>query len=121
MADDPKQQHRATSRALNILCKWRKLLAGWQLGTRTDTDPVAAAVRDHREATLLMRAEMSALTELLIRKGLIAEGEWLRSLELEAIRLNEALARRFPGISASEQGLHMEFPAAAQTMKGWPQ
>lgn len=109
-----------TRRALNILAKWRKLLAGWQLGTRPDTDPVAAAVRDHREATLLLRADVNALTHLLIRKGVIAEGEWLAALETEALQLSEDFARRFPGITAHEHGLQMKFPEAAETMKGWP-
>lgn len=108
-----------TRRAMEILCKWRKLLTGWQLGTRTDTDPEAAAVRDHREVTLLLRAEVSALAGLLMRKGLISEGEWLRQLEIEAEELNEAHARRFPGITASETGLHFKLPEAAETMKGW--
>lgn len=113
-------QRTRTTNALNVLAKWRKLFAGWQLGTRPDTDPVAAAIRDHREATLILRAEVSALAQLLLRKGLVAEGEWLRALELEAQQLNDALARRFPGITASEQGLHLKLPEAAETMKGWP-
>jgi hypothetical protein len=108
-----------TRRALEILCKWRVLLTGWQLGTRPKSDPVAAAVRDHREATLLLRAEVSALVGLLIRKGVIAEGEWQRQLEIEAEELNKAMARHFPGITANEHGLDFKLPQAAETTKGW--
>lgn len=34
---------------LNVVCKWRSLFAGWQLGTRPKGDPESDAVRDHRE------------------------------------------------------------------------
>lgn len=57
------------NRILQKLCKWRSVFAGWQLGTRPDTDAECQAVRDHREVTMLMRAELSALTALLIEKG----------------------------------------------------
>lgn len=119
MPDRPPTQRDKTRRALEILAKWRKLLTGWQLGTRPDTDPVAAAVRDHREATLLLRAEATALTGLLLRKGLIAEGEWLRALQVEAEQLNKDMAARFPGITADETGLIYQLPQAADTMRGW--
>ena len=52
--------------ALNRLCKWRAIFAGWQLGTRAKGDPESDAVRDHREVTILLRAEASAMTGLLL-------------------------------------------------------
>lgn len=109
----------ATNRALNILTKWRVLLAGWQLGTRPKTDPVAAAVRDHRELTLMLRAEVSALLGVLIRKNAITEEEWLLALQVEAEHLNQDMARRFPGVTAAEDGLTFRNPEATETMKGW--
>lgn len=119
MSEIARQRDR-TNRALDILAKWRTLLTGWQLGTRSKSDPVAAAVRDHREATLLLRAEVTALISVLLRKGLVTEAEWLAALETEASALSDALARRFPGITATEHGLDMQLPQAAETMKGWP-
>jgi hypothetical protein len=53
--------------ALNRVAKWRGLFAGWQLGTRPKGDPECDAVRDHREITILLRVEASALTRLLPR------------------------------------------------------
>lgn len=114
-------QQARTNRALNILAKWRVALTGWQLGTRPDTDPVAAAVRDHREATLLLRAELNALTDLLIRQHVISEGGYLAALERSATQLSDDLAARFPGITATETGLDLKFPEAADTMRNWPQ
>lgn len=112
-------QRDRTMKALNIVTKWRSLFAGWQLGTRADTDPESRAIRDHREVTIVLRVEANAIIGVLLRKGLIAEGEWLAAIEEEAKLLNEGYAKRFPGITASEVGLHFKLPEALETMKGW--
>lgn len=105
-------------RALQTLCKWRLLFTGWQLGTRTKADPEAAAVRDHREVTILLRAEQSALTRLLIAKGVFTVDEFRQQLGEEAVLLNKDYEARFPGITASEEGLTFD-KRAVETMKGW--
>lgn len=114
-------QRTRTRRALNVLCKWRTILVGWQLGTRSADDPEAAALRDHRDLTLLLRAEVSAVVALLREKGLITEAEWLVHLEREAEHLSKAFEARFPGVTAHEHGLTMD-PVKVQAagwMKGW--
>lgn len=108
-----------THRALNRLAKWRTVFAGWQLGTRPDTDPECQAVRDHREATILMRAEANALLGLLLKRGLLTEAEWLAALEREAVQLSKDYERRFPGFTATDNGITMDIAKAAETMKGW--
>lgn len=105
--------------ALNKLTKWRSVFAGWQLGTRLMDDPESQAVRDHREVTLLLRAEVSALVFLLIEKGVFSGDEWERRLETEALELDKLLEKRFPGISTGPDGVHFDLPKAAETMKGW--
>jgi hypothetical protein len=112
-------QEKRTLSALNILTKWRAHFAGWQLGTRTKDDPESQAVRDHREVTLLLRAETSALLQVLLRKGLVTEVEFLASLEREANDLNHALEVRWPGVTASEDGLTYNPAKAMEWMKGW--
>lgn len=107
-------QHEATHQAMHLLSRWRTLFAGWQLGTRLNTDPEAAAVRDHREGTLFHRAELSAITTLLLGKGVFTEDEFLAAMEREAALLNMALSDRFPGVTAHMDGLHME-PATVTT------
>lgn len=104
---------------LERLCKWRVLLTGWQLGTRPKGDPECDAVRDHRELTLILRAEVSALTSLLIAKGVITAAEMSNQVEVEARHLCKSLADKFPGIVATDEGLVLSLPAAAETMKGW--
>ena len=108
-------------RALNRVAKWRTLFAGWQLGTRPKGDPETDAVRDHREVTILLRAEGSALIGLLVAKGLISAEEWDAALEKEADMLSADYARRFPGVTATDNGLVMEPRKidAAGWMKGW--
>ena len=104
--------------ALNRLAKWRTLLAGWQLGTRPKGDPEGDAVRDHREATLIHRAELTALTGLLIRKGVFTEEEFSAEVETEADLLSESLSKRFPGVTATDHGLTID-RRALPWMKGW--
>ena len=67
-------------RTLNKLAKWRTLFAGWQLGTRPDSDPECQAVRDHRDLSLMARIDINALLALLIRKGVFTEQEWIDAL-----------------------------------------
>lgn len=107
------------SNALNRLCKWRVLLTGWQLGTREKGDPEGDAVRDHREATLIHRAELSALTTLLIQKGVFTAEEFHAQLEKDADLCSERLSARFPGIRATDVGLEFNPAVAKETMKGW--
>ena len=106
-------------RALNRLAKWRTVFAGWQLGTRPDTDPECRAVRDHREATLILRVEQTAVVDLLIRKGVISQAEFEAAVEREAVQYERDLQERFPGFTATDTGLTIDPVKAAETMKGW--
>lgn len=104
-------------RSLNRLAKWRTFFSGWQLGTRPKGDPECDAVRDCREMLLMLRTEGNALSALLVQKGVFTEAEWCRQLELEAKHMNRSLEQQFPGFSATDEGLQMEMPAAAETTK----
>lgn len=103
---------------LNVLAKWRTIFAGWQLGTRPKGDPEADAVRDHREATLIMRAEVSALAAILIKKGVCTQAEWDEQVAIEADAYNEMLSRRFPGAVAFDGGMKID-QRAAEWMSKW--
>jgi len=106
-----------THRALNKLAKWRSVFAGWQLGTRPSHDGETRAVRDHREATLLLRAEVSALVGVLIERGVMTELDWARALEIEARALDAAMAERFPGMVSTDDGISMNPTVAVTTMR----
>jgi hypothetical protein len=104
---------------LNRLTKWRSVFAGWQLGTRHPDDPECQAVRDHREVTILLRAEVNALTGLLIAKGVFTAEEFAAQLDQEADALSAAYERKFPGMHATDQGIEYQLPEVIETMKGW--
>lgn len=107
------------SAAINRLAKWRTVFAGWQLGTRPKGDPEGDAVRDHREVTMLMRAECNALVQLLVRKGVFSGEEWQAQLDAEAEHLSKAYERKFPGFKAFDDGMTMNVAIARDTMRGW--
>lgn len=105
----------------NILCKWRTHFAGWQLGTRPKGEPECDAVRDHREVTMLLRAEASAIVRTLIEKGYFTAEEFTENFNDECRLLNQDYEARFAGITASEVGLHYDVQRIhdAGTMLGW--
>jgi hypothetical protein len=104
--------------ACNKLTKWRNVFAGWQLGTRLKGDPECDAVRDHREVTILLRAEYSALTKLLLDAKVFTEAEFQQAMIDECAALERDYERKFPGIRAVEDGLQYD-RRATETMKGW--
>lgn len=108
--------------ALEKLAKWRKFFASWQLGTTPAGDGRYRAVADHREVTIVMRAELSALTDLLIAQGVFTQGDFQDSVERHAKLLDHVYEERFPGWRSLPEGLHMKLPEAAETMRtmGFP-
>ncbi len=103
---------------LNRLTKWRVIFTGWQLGTRSKEDPEAAAVRDHREVTILLRAEVNALTKILHDKGIVTPSEFEKVLVDEAEHLDRAYEEKFPGWKSADHGMVGD-SRIAETMKGW--
>lgn len=111
-----------TRALLEKVCKWRSLFAGWQLGTRTDTDPEAAAVRDTREILILLRIETTALTRLLLDVGVFTTSQLDAAIGSEARNLDRDYERRFPGVTATEHGLAFDGERIAEIqnwMKDW--
>lgn len=107
------------NQAIQRVCKWRTVFVGWQLGTRSKEDPEAQAIKDHREVTILLRVEVSALAQLLAKKGIFTAEEFTRAVAEEAEHLNLAYERKFPGLTAHDYGISMKMPEAGETMKGW--
>lgn len=104
----------------NKLAKWRMVFTGWQLGTRLKGDPESDAVRDHREATMLMRAEINALTKILLDKKVCTQEELQQAMIVEMEYLDLQYERRFPGMRTTENGMeYYDLAKAQQTMKGW--
>ena len=104
---------------LNRLAKWRMVFASWQLGTRVKGDPECDAVRDHREATMVLRAEVTALSALLIQKGVFTHDEFVAAIEKEAEELSKMFEERFPGFKATDGGMTVDTTQAHDTTKNW--
>lgn len=101
------------------LMKWRAVLAGWQLGSRSSTDPECEAVRDHRESSLALRIELNALLQVLIDKGVMTFEEFDDQLALEAQVLDHEYEKLFPGFQSTATGMSINPKVAAETMKNW--
>lgn len=106
--------------ALNRVTKWRRIFTGKMIGSNTDDDPHTVGMNDLQEARIIMRVELTALTGLMIRKGLITQEELAQAIEAEANMLNEDYSRKFPGFKAGNDGMHLEMPLAMETMKKQP-
>lgn len=106
--------------ALNLVCKWRRVFTGQMFGTRSDKDPVTAGMNDLQEARIIGRVELSAVISLLLQKKVFTPAEFAAAIELEAGRLNTDYARRFPGFTATPDGIEMDVALTSETMKRQP-
>lgn len=104
---------------LNRLAKWRGHFAGWQLGTRSSDDPESQAVRDHREATMIQRVELTALIGLLLEKDIITKQELEDAIGREADMLAMSYEARWPGAHAGDDGMHYDLQRASAWMQHW--
>jgi hypothetical protein len=117
LTDDELGRH--GNRVLNRLAKWRAHYTGWMLGTRSIEDPQAQATRDVFEKLIMLRAEVSALTGLLIEKDVFTVREFTEHLVDEAELLCKDYEKRWPGCEAGDDGMHYILPEAAESMRGW--
>ena len=111
-----------TTDALNRLCKWRSILAGWHLGTQAANAPGVQAMRDLQDFRLCIRAETNAITQLLIDKAVFTADEFRARLEIEAVLLERQLQEKFPGYRASDEGMVVTPTVAEKTNRamGFP-
>jgi hypothetical protein len=97
--------------ALNQLCKWRTVLAGWHRGTAALTDsggvptPGVPAMRDLMDKWLIMRAETNAMMQIMLKKKIVTPQEIDDQIEIEARLLDEQMAKVFPGFRSSPHGI----------------
>lgn len=105
--------------AMNKLAKWRTVFASWQLGTRVSGDAECNAVKDHREVTILLRAEVTALLSILLQKKICTDLEFAEVLKRECELLDEDYEKRFPGFKTHQYGVDIDLNKAAKTMEGW--
>ena len=107
---------------LEKLAKWRTVFAWWQLGTRPNTDGELRAVENHREVTIFLRAEVNALTAMMIKNGMFTVEEFADQVSEEAIVLDMLYEQKFPGFSTTLDGVNMDVIRVKETMQrlGFP-
>lgn len=103
--------------SLNRLAKWRSVFAGWQLGTRPSGDAESDAVRDHREVTMLLRAEVNALTRILLDADVVDQNTLTRVVGEEAEYLSQAYEHKFPGAKAIDDGMSFDLQTFVETTR----
>ncbi|MGI4876678.1 MAG: hypothetical protein ACRYG4_04260 [Janthinobacterium lividum] len=91
--------------AMNKLCKWRTVLAGWHKGSSFTDAPGTPAMRDLMDKWLIMRVEGSALARLMLDKGVFTLAEFQEQLTVEAGELDKSMAQRFPGFMSTDVGI----------------
>lgn len=106
--------------ALQKFTKWRAVFAGWQLGTMSIENETCRAVRDHRELTMLMRAELNAFIALGVKKNLFTMEDWQAEVLDQVQHLDKAYERKFPGFRTQAYGVEIYNPQlAADTTRHW--
>lgn len=82
--------------------------ARYSLGRILGTVPITSGRYkyhiDHQERSLFMRADLNALTGLLVKKGVFTEQEWNEAWTKEAEQYCEDLARQWPEIQVAHNG-----------------
>ncbi|OLD63934.1 MAG: hypothetical protein AUF65_00875 [Chloroflexi bacterium 13_1_20CM_50_12] len=74
-------------------------------------DPTYQAICDHRASTVLLRAGFSALTKMLIERGIFTLEEFHQELTEEAEQLSKDYEGKFPGMQYDRR--------AIEAMKNW--
>ena len=103
--------------------KWRSVFTAWQMGMHTleatQRPAYAKALADHRELTMMLRAELNATTCLLIKKGVFTAEEFTLQVDDESEHLSKSYEKKFPGFRATDDGLDINIALARDTMQGW--
>ena len=101
---------------LELITKWRQAFCMMATSGQVGFERY---VRDAAEAKIIHRCEISATVALLIQKGVFSELEFRAQVDIEAEDLDIRMQERFPGFSASMEGLVLQKPRALETVLGW--
>ena len=100
-----------------------RMHVGRILGSVPATNGAYKSLIDLIERTYFMRAEINALTSLLLKKGLFTEAELTRAFEEEYKYLFDEVSKNWPEITFTETGATVKDPVALATRskaEGWP-
>ena len=109
--------------AAGQLRQYGRLAASRLFGTVSNEDGRYKAIVDLEERSLFTRAEMNAVVQLLVAKGLVTEAEWTAQCVEEYRLLVASVGRSWPELTVEAHAIHVhDLPAHAARAKreGWP-
>jgi hypothetical protein len=122
MSETKDQIIEAYQRALNRLNHWGMLLTGRIAGTLRADDPRSKGYRDLFQKFLIQRAEVNAITAILLEKGITTREDLTKRITDEATHLDQLHEQQYPGVRSTDSGLDFyDLPKVQTWMKGWPQ
>jgi hypothetical protein len=96
------------AKLMNRVVQWKEILANWQLGTKDDSDGSFRALQDLHDTTMRKGVKLEALVELLLARGIIRPEDLLeKQIEL-AVRLDQSLEVKFPGVKVTDSGIQVD-------------
>lgn len=109
------------SAAMQKLCKWRMLFCGKWMGTASRTNTQAQCIRDVFSQLVLVRAEVNAITKILVDKKVVSHEEFCQVTIKEVELLDESYKQEFPGFESTSYGVQStDIKLAAKTTEFWP-
>lgn len=107
------------------LRQFGRLQIGRLLGTVSNEDGRYKAWIDLLERSYFMRAELNAITKVLLDAGIINEGTWQKALDEEFTAFVADLSKQWPEVEVAEDGRSFtirDLGAWAERCKreGWP-
>ncbi len=105
--------------AANILAKWRRFFANWELGSQWEGTNRYKATANNWELLMLVRAEVNGLTKILFEKDIISSEEFDAIMAEEYTHLSEEYSKKYSGIIANEDGLTFKIPDSLESLDKW--
>lgn len=100
--------------AMNRLCKWRSILVGWMIGSKGGDEPGVQGFRDLVDRTMILRPEVTALTALLLKKGVFTQQEYEFQIVEECAHQQRLFEDLFKGMHAENFGVIIHDPEEAK-------
>jgi hypothetical protein len=94
---------------------WKVVLANWQLGTRDLNNGTFQAIQDLHDNLLRKQVKLDAITEILVNRGFISPEALLEKQIEIAVRLDQNMESKFPGVKTTDAGLDVDTEAYQET------
>lgn len=94
---------------------WKIVFANWHLGTKDPSDGTFQAIQDLYDDLLRKQVKIDAAIEILTAKGILSPVAFLEKQIEVAVRLDQSLESKFPGVKTTDAGLDIDEGAYQET------